>query len=265
MKRWFVLLMGCLSTLFCAEEIRVVAVKPTPESNEVRTRVIFPRPYENKRKSPINVQLRLEGFPLGAATQNKRGKELYNDPEGQAIHVIIDNEPYLIYNQPFEEAYDKIISFHIPFVLKPGMHVIRAFPVYSYGESVKGKRAFAAEVFYFQDGKKVDELNIHLQKPYLTYNEPQGRYPAGGKDPILLDFLLSHCELSPNGFKVRLSIDGKMIQYLTEYSPYYLYGIAPGRHTVKLELIDRENQLVPGFFNVTEREIIVDNNQSLSP
>lgn len=261
---WF--LLGW-TLLFGANEVTVSPVASSPEANTVVTRIIFPRPYENKRKTPINVQLRIEGFPLGVMTQNDRAKEIYDDPEGQAIHVIIDNHPYLIYNQSFEDSfdenreyYDKILSFPIPFTLKPGQHVIRAFPARSYGESLKGRGPFAAQVFYFQDRKKADTLNIDLQKPYLTYNEPQGRYPAGTGDPILVDFLLSNCNLSTDGFKVRLSVDSQVIQVLTESAPYYMYGLSPGKHTVKMELLDKNNQIVPGFFNVTEREIDIDDN-----
>ncbi|MCP5506503.1 MAG: hypothetical protein H7A38_06440 [Chlamydiales bacterium] len=253
------------SCLFGSGEVYVTPVQPTPEANTIVTKIVFPRPYENKRKSPINVQMRIEGFPLGVITQNDRAKEIYNDPDGQAIHVIIDNHPYVIYNQSFEDSfvenreyYDKILSFHIPFTLKPGQHVIRAFPARSYGESLKGHGPFSVEVFYYQDRKKADTLNIDLQKPFLTYNEPQGNYPASKSNPILLDFLLSNCSLSPDGYKVGLTIDGKSVQILTKYVPYYIYNLSAGKHKVKLELLDKNNHVVPGFFNVTEREIEID-------
>ncbi|MBF5060163.1 hypothetical protein [Candidatus Neptunochlamydia vexilliferae] len=266
MKKLLLILLG-MTFLYGVDNVRVVPVAPSPEPNTVVTRIIFPRPHENKRKAPINVQLRVEGFPLGVITQNDRAKEIYNDPEGQAIHVVIDNEPYLIYNQSFEDSfdenreyYDKIVSFHIPFNLRPGQHVIRAFPARSYGESLKGRGPFTSEVFYFQDRKKSDTMNVDLKGPYLTYNEPQGRYPASQSNPILLDFLLSNCDLSSDGYKVRLTVDEQEIQLLTDYVPYYLYGLSPGKHTIKLELLDKNGALVPGFFNVTEREITIDNN-----
>ena len=246
-------------------EVRIVSVQPTPEADTISLRLIFPRPYENKRRVPVNVQLRIEGFPLGTLTQNDRAKKIYNDPEGQAVHVIIDNEPYVIYNQSIEDSfdenreyYDKILSFHIPFVLKPGQHVIRCFPARSYGESLKGEGCFSSEFFYFQDRKKMDTIHVNLQKPYLTYNEPQGRYPAHKSNPMLLDFYLSNCQLSPDGYKVRLGIDSKVVRMLTQWVPYYLYGLGKGKHTIKLELIDKDNRVVPGFFNVVEREIEIE-------
>lgn len=251
--------------LYAMEDVYVAAAKPSPESNTIVTKIIFPRPHENKRRNPINVQLKIEGFPLGVMTQNNQAKQLYNRPGGQAMHVIIDNQPHLVYNESFEDSfdenrayYDKILSFAIPFTLSPGQHVIRCFPVRSYGESLKGQGTFAAEVFYYQDRKKSDTLNIDLKKPYLTYNEPQGKYPASKSNPILLDFLISNCELSSEGYKVALVIDGKNIQLLTEYVPYYIYNLTPGKHTIKLELLDKNNKTVQGFFNVTEREIEVE-------
>jgi len=128
-KTWLGISLFAASILYGVENVYVVPVKPTPEANTIVTKIIFPRPYENKRRTPINVQLRIEGFPLGVMTQNDRKNEIYNDPEGQAIHVVIDNRPYLIYNQSFEDSfdenreyYDKILSFHIPFTLNPGQH-----------------------------------------------------------------------------------------------------------------------------------------------
>lgn len=271
---FFLLLTGsCLSAFqlvparvhYNDKEVRVVPVSPSPESNTIVLRLIFPRPYENKRKNPVNVQMRVEGFPLGTMTQNDRADDVFNHPEGQSIHVMIDNQPYLSFHQAVEDSfdenrdfYDKIMSFAIPFNLQPGQHVIRAFPARSYGESLKGEGCFAAEVFYFQDQKKSDTLQVNLAKPYLTYNEPQGRYPIHKADPLLLDFYLTNCELSPDGYKVRLSIDGKVNRILTKWTPYYLYGLQKGTHKIKLELLDRDNRLVPGFFNVTEREIIIE-------
>ena len=250
---------------YSESDIRIVPVTSTPEPNHVVLKVIFPRPYENKRKNPMNIQLRLQSFPLGTMTENERGKEIYNDPEGQALHVVIDNDLYLTWNQTMESSpeeesdfYDKIVSFHLPCSLRSGCHILRCFPVRSYGESLKGEGCFTSQVFYFQDRKKSNTSSIDLKKPYLTYNEPQGRYPLHQSNPILLDFYLSNCELSTEGYKVRVSIDGKVLRLLTDWSPYYLYGLQKGKHKIQLELLDANHCLVPGDFNITEREIEID-------
>ena len=251
--------------IYVDEKIRVVPQNPTSHHNKVNLKTIFPRPYENKRKNPINIQLRLKGFVLGAMTQDNRSNMIRNSREGQAIRVVIDNEPYLVFNQVVEQAddknrkeYDKLITFHIPYSLKSGQHIIRSFPVCSYGESIKDDGGFSAEAFYYQDTKKIDKLNINLDEPFLTYNEPQGRFPIDRSNPILLDFYVTNCQLSDNGYKVRLSNNEVPIAILTKWIPYYIYGLEKGTHTVKLELIDKDSKLVNGFFNLTERQIQVE-------
>ncbi len=247
-----------------SSSLRIVPVSATPEPETVDLTIVFPRPYENKRRSPINFQFRLEGYPLGIVTQNERGKELYNSPKGQTVRVIIDNEPFIELDQSVEDSfdenreyYDKILSFHLPFRIQPGQHVIRAFPARSFGEALTGDQCFDAEIFYFQDSSRADSLNVDLSGPYLTYNEPQGTYPASARAPILLDFYLTNCLLSADGFKVRISVDGVDQGVLTEWTPYYMYGFSKGRHTIKLELLDKDHSIVPGMFNVIERQITV--------
>ena len=99
---------------------------------------------------------------------------------------------------------------------------------------------------------------MDLNKPYLTYNEPQGRYTYNESTPLLLDFYISNCKLSIDGYKVALSINGNLIQKLAEWTPYYIYGLNKGTHNIKLELLDASNEIVPGFFNVVEREILLE-------
>jgi hypothetical protein len=91
----------------------------------------------------------------------------------------------------------------------------------------------------------------------LTYNEPSDNMPLTEGQPILLDFFISNCELTKDGYKVRLSIDGKGTRTLTSWQPYYIYGLKRGRHKVKLELLDPDDKVVPGTFNRVERTINV--------
>lgn len=244
---------------------QVIPVAPTPQTKNVLIKTIFPRMGENKRKAPINVQMRVKDFPLGFKSPFERAEELYNNPDGQMIHVIVDNEPYLAFNQTIDDGFndldqkakDRILSFYIPQTLRPGQHILRIFPARSYGESLKGEGCFDTQVFYFLDQKMNHVANVDLEAPYLTYNEPQGYYPRHKGDPLLLDFIVSNCKLSSTGYKVRLTINKIVSKVLTKEAPYYIYGLTPGKHLVKLELLDERNQVAPGFFNVTEREIII--------
>jgi hypothetical protein len=238
--------------------IRVVPMKRSPEADEVTVTIVFPEDQDVKTEQPINVQMRLEGFPLGVDTDLPRKHEIYNDPEGQSVHVFIDDQPYFAENKAFidalddyEEYYEEDLEFKIPFKLAPGMHLIRTILVRSFGECLKGERCFNTRTFYFQS--KSPTINTDLSGPYLTYNEPQGKYHYNPKTPLLLDFYLTNCQLSKDGYKVRMTIDNSEKRILSNWVPFYIYDLPKGTHTIRLELLDETNKLVPGSFNNVER------------
>ena len=244
--------------------IRVVPVDPTPEPNEVKLRIQFPKPDELKSTQPIKGQVKLEGFPLGVDSDFPRKKEIFNSREGQSIHVFIDNQPYFAENEAlinaledFEQYYDQMVIFELPFTLQPGMHVMRVFPVRSFNESLKGDNCYDMHVFYYRVIK--DNPEMVLDGPYLTYNEPQGAFTYDKKKPkpILLDFYIQNCVLSKDGYKVRLTIDNSTQRTLTSWQPYYIYGLKRGKHRIRLELLDAKNKRVPGLFNDIERTIAI--------
>lgn len=241
-------------------EIRVVPVDPTPEPDEVEVHITFPENNAVKVTSPVRVQLKVEGYPLATDSDFQRKREIFNSSKGQGIRVILDERTYFLETEALIDAdndtenyYDQTITFELPGNLKPGMHILRAFPVRSFNESLKGDGCFDANVFYYQ--KKKDGTSIDLTAPYLSYNEPQGDYRVGKNKPILLDFYISNCQLSRDGYKVRLSIDGSVVRTLTQWIPYYIYGLSNGSHTIRLELLDPQNKLVPGAFNDFKQQI----------
>jgi hypothetical protein len=267
------LILMMFSSGFCAylEEqppnpkgIQVVSVDPTRDPDHVETKILYPKGNELKKSSPVKGQIRVDGIALGVDTEQPRKKEIWNDPEGQSLHIFIDNQPYFVVNEAFIEAlddvddyFDQTADFEIPFKLQPGIHVIRVFPVRSYNESVKSQKAFAVSVFYYQEKK--DNPQIDLTKPYLTFNEPQGEYDYDPKNqqPILLDFYITNCELSKDGYKIRLTIDNENQRILTSWQPYYIYGLKKGQHRIRLELLDPQNNYVSGLFNDVTRTIVL--------
>jgi hypothetical protein len=244
-------------------EIRVLSVDPTPEAEEVEIKILYPLDNDLEKKNPVGVQIRLDGFPLRTYSQFPRAKEVLNyNKEGQSLHIFIDNEPYFIENVAIVSAlqvpdfyYQQNLEFNIPYTLKPGQHILRVFPARSYGESLKGDGCFEARAFFV--GGKTPLLDVDLDQPYLTYNQPQGDIKYEKNRPILLDFYLANIKLSRDGYKVRLTIDGNVRRILTRWCPYYVYGLKQGQHTFKLELLNEANQVVPGLFNKVERVIML--------
>jgi hypothetical protein len=240
--------------------IRVIQMRPTPEPDEVEVRFAFPLEGELKTENPVITQLRLEAYPLGFASDFPRAREIRDSDEGQSIHIIVDGKHHFDVNEAIDDVaeneeidFDQIIQAKIPYDLSNGIHILRAFPVRSFGECLKNPKCFAATYFYF--GKAEKKPSIDLDKPYLTYNTPEGEFQNG--QPILLDFYLSNTQLSKDGYKVRLTIDGTDKRILTEWVPYFIYGLKKGSHSIKLELLDPKGKVLAPLFNDLEQTIVV--------
>ena len=59
-------------------------------------------------------------------------------------------------------------------------------------------------------------------------------------------------------YRVRYSVDGGEAKYIDKWGPIWLTGWTAGKHTVKLELVDRNgNPVENGGYNTTTREITI--------
>lgn len=114
-----------------------------------------------------------------------------------------------------------------------------------------------------REGKDVARSSagdVDPAKPLLTYSRPKGEYKAEDADPIMIDFWLSNAKLQGDGgeYRVRYSVDGGEAKFIDKWEPIWLSGWINGKHTVKLELVDKDGNLVEnGGYNSTTREITV--------
>jgi hypothetical protein len=145
--------------------VRVIPMKPTPEPDEVEVRFAFPKQGEVKTENPVKAQLRLEAYPLGFMSDFPRAREIRDSNEGQSIHIILDGKHHFDINEAIDDVaeneeidFDQILEVTIPYKLSPGIHVLRAFPVRSYDESLKGPSCFASMYFYFGKAESVLDL-----------------------------------------------------------------------------------------------------------
>ena len=102
--------------------------------------------------------------------------------------------------------------------------------------------------------------DVDSTKPLLTYSRPKGEYKDQDADPIMIDFWLSNAKLQGDGgqYRVRYSIDGGDAKFLDKWEPIWLSGWINGKHSVKLELVDKDGNLVDnGGYNSTMRDITV--------
>jgi hypothetical protein len=247
-------------------------------------RVVSPANNATVNGSTVEVKLALSGDLKGY----KPGK----DPQtgmGNHIHVILDNQPYEAYynlDQPFELRN-----------VAEGKHTLRVFPSRPWHESYKNEGAFQIVTFNVKGGGNPSKPtttntgqvmapaqsptanaspsparegkdvaagtagNVDLTKPLLTYSRPKGDYAGAEADPIMIDFWLSNGKLQSDGggeYRVRYTIDGMPPGFIDKWDAIWLGGWMAGKHSVKLELIDKSGNVVEnGGYNSTTREINV--------
>ncbi len=193
----------------------------------------------------IDVSVMLSGVELKSPTPGEGTNSLAYSMEGQHIHVIIDNEPYMA-------KYDTTFRVGVT----PGEHTLIAFPSRSWHESVKNPGAVVAR--RFSVGEQPAEWSFDPTAPTLVYSRPKGEYAGKDAAKIMLDFYLLNVELSPDGYRVIASVDGEVLDTLDAWVPYFITGLENGEHTIGLKLIDADgNEVQNGPYGTIERTITV--------
>lgn len=101
---------------------------------------------------------------------------------------------------------------------------------------------------------------IDAAKPLLTYSRPKGEYKGADADPIMIDFWLTNAKLVGDGgqYRVRYTVGNGQPQFIDKWAPLWLAGWTSGKHSIKLELVDQNGNVVDnGGYNSTTREITV--------
>ena len=255
-------------------------------------RIISPAKNATINGSTVDVKLELSGDLKGYMPHKDPATG-----KGNHIHVILDNQPYEAYyeiNQPFElrnvaegkhtlrvfpsrpwhESYKNEVAFQMaeftvkgggdaskPTTTKDGQKMADAAksPA-AKSETAATATASATPAREGKDFAPSKAGDVDPTKPLLTYSRPKGEYKGEDADPIMIDFWLLNAKLQGDGgqYRVRYSIDGGEPKFLDKWEPIWLSGWIDGKHQVKLELVDKDGNLVDnGGYNSTTREITV--------
>jgi hypothetical protein len=238
---------------------------------------VEPKDGATVNSSTVKVKLNLAGDLKGYKPMMDMETKM-----GNHIHVILDNQPYEAYYNLGQEFELRNVA--------DGEHTLRVFPSRPWHESYKNNGAFQMVKFTVKnggadnskptttnanqtmsnantsatpEGKDMQSStagNVDKAKPLLTYSRPKGEYKGADADAIMVDFWLANAKLSGDGgeYKVRLTVDGKEVKMIEKWEPVWFSGWSNGKHTVKLDLVDKDGNAVDnGGYNSTTREITV--------
>lgn len=206
-----------------AKEKVEIKLTPFSESAPYPDAVLESYTYKDKK-----FKFSIKKYELGIQTPDAADKKCANSADGQHLHIIIDNQPYIAQYKPEFEL-------EIP----DGEHILMTFLSRSYHESIKTAKAYkASKVMVENNSIKKSEP---VATPMLFYSRPKGQYVKNAtKDEVskvMLDFFVTNCELSPTGYKVLADVNGTKFT-IDKWQPYYLEGLPIGKNTVTLELVD---------------------------
>lgn len=263
MKYSYLLPVFLISTLF-ATDVKVVELEHTSFNKDMK--VEFHTNNEVlSRNNPIF--FRLKSFPLGVNTYSEKLMGMRQNPHGTSI-VMFFNGGERIYlrkidasvaekNRNYEKDYRKYLPSKIAKELHEGKNVVTIAALNSYGESIKHAGGISTRIVDY--GKRVprnQSLEEKLNKPYVLYNEPTGKFLKG--EPVLLDFISQNVSLSPKGNKIIVRIDGIDVAHIVKNVPHKILNLPRGRHLVKLILVNNAGHPYQLPFDVQESVITVD-------
>ncbi len=177
-------------------------------------------------------------YKLGEQTSDAAEKQCANSKEGQHLHLILDNEPYLA-------KYESSFPIDIP----DGDHYLLCFLSRSYHESIKTPAAHRASLISVKDKNIIKSSDI--QGPMLFYSRPKGLYTGDDIKKVMLDFYLVNAELPK--YKVEADINGEK-HLIQKWQPYYIEGLPEGDNTITLTLLDSTGQIAKVPLNPVTRK-----------
>lgn len=220
--------------------IKVSALEGSPAFGDAKLELKSPARGVDLATGENTFAFDVKGYTLGQQTPDAANKGIANSAQGQHIHFILNNGPYTAYYEP---------TAKVP--LEDGHYVLLAFLARSYHESLKHKGAYVLQQFVVGTPESYAETNLNA--PHMFFSRPKGKYVGPNEtNKLLLDFYLVNCDLSPDGYKVRATINGNVFTF-TKWVPYVVEGLPLGEVKIKLELLDASGNLVNSPFNPVER------------
>jgi hypothetical protein len=268
-------------------------MKERGQQDEAKPAVKIVEPAANAAiaSSTVKVKLDLSGDLKGYMPMMDPATKM-----GNHVHVILDNQPYEAYynlgqefelrnvadgehtlrvfpSRPWHESYKDAGAFQmVKFTVKGGGADATKPATTASGQPMSNANAntmanmntnTAAKPAGTPEGKDMPASTagaVDATKPLLTYSRPKGEYKGADADAIMIDFWLLNAKLQGDGgeYRVRYSVDGGEAKFLDKWAPIWLSGWSNGKHSVKVELVDKAGNVVDnGGYNSTTREITV--------
>ena len=225
--------------------VTIVKGNETLYPQNVQLIMSAPMPDEVLKSDSVKLELRVDNFEIGMPSEHEQSQGLAYYPDGQHVCSVIDDTMQVIMTSG--------VATIGP--LTKGRHTLQAFARYSWYESLKAAKAFASYAFYIRSrgadtnkvrkpvaSKKSSDTIIEMAMPVkevvpmLVYNSPSVDVSGNDAERVLLDFYLANVELAQGKYRVLAIVDAGKPDTLLKWCPYYIEGLKPGKHTVRIDV-----------------------------
>jgi hypothetical protein len=200
---------------------------------------------QGEDSTKISFEFGVKNYELKSQTADAANKQCNNSAQGQHIHFILDNNPYVALYEPK----------HTATVANNTEHYLLIFLSRSYHESVKNKEAAAIYHFRIDEKGKLQKLE-EPKTPMVFYSRPKGDYLGKDTANVLFDFYVWNANLG-NDYKVNAKItsgDAEKTVDITEWKPQFLQNLRMGKSSITLTLMDKDGKAVEGPMTNVTRE-----------
>jgi hypothetical protein len=194
----------------------------------------------------LSFSFNVKNYELKSQTGDSNSKVCNNSAQGQHIHFILDNKPYVALYEPKHETT----------VAKNSEHYVMAFLSRSYHLSLKNNGAALLYRFKIDENGKLQKLD-DPKTPMVFYSRPKGDYLGKDTENVLLDFYVWNASLG-NEYTVKADVQtgGRDTTFIiSDWKPYFLKNLAMGKTSIKLLLLDKDGRKVEGPHTEVTREI----------
>jgi hypothetical protein len=191
----------------------------------------------------ITIDYDVQHYELKNQTSDAATKECNNSKEGQHIHFILDNQPYIALYEPTKTFTVAVKS----------EHYLMSFLSRSYHESIKTPDAGVLYHFSVDEKGKLTKMNIPTS-PMIFYSRPKGQYIGADTKNLLLDFYVYNTTLAADGNKVKATVNGTDFT-IDKWQPYFIQNAPMGDVTVNVQLIDKDGKNIEGVNTSVSRSI----------
>src|SRR5690606_28322680 len=187
----------------------------------------------------LSFRFNVKNYQLKQQTDDNNSKVCNNSAQGQHIHFILDNKPYVALYELRHEIT----------VAKNSEHFVMAFLSRSYHLSLKTEGAALLYHFRIDEHGKLHQLD-DPRSPMVFYSRPKGDYLGKDTENVLFDFYIWNAGLSEDGYRVKAEIttEGGLDTsfMITEWKSWFLQQLPMGKANINITLVDKDNNPVQG-------------------